>query len=177
MFSPRPAVFEEDIAKIPLGLDAKDGYAIVDKEFGYLADRFKFWAKKSKGRIYAFTSTEGKNTPLHHLVLPRIQGKDTDHIDRDPLNNRLSNLRRISHRMNVMNRGVSSNNKCGYKGVSLKRTSSDGKERWRAQIYVHGRAISGGSLFDTPEEAAICYNQMATEHYGNFAYLNKVDGK
>ena len=35
-YDPRPAVIEGDIAKLPLGMNATEGYAIVDKKYSHL---------------------------------------------------------------------------------------------------------------------------------------------
>lgn len=66
--TPRPAIIEGNIAKIPLGINAKDGYAIVDKEFAYLADEHKFSITDTGYAIHSNGSGR-PNTYLHHIIV------------------------------------------------------------------------------------------------------------
>lgn len=160
----RPAIIEGDIAKIPLGVDAKDGYAIVDVSDAHLADKYKF--RKTHTTGYASSNESGF---LHHNVI----GKPklclvVDHINRDKLDNRRSNLRFISNSRNIHNRGLLSTNTSGYKGVFKS------GYRWIAVIIVDGVRIEGEKSYDTPEEAALKYNEFAKIHIGEYAHFNEV---
>lgn len=56
----------------------------------------------------------------HHLAWLYVHGilpEYVDHIDRDPSNNRITNIRPVSRSQNQQNRLVQSNNKIGVKGV------------------------------------------------------------
>ena len=55
----------------------------------------------------------------------------------------------------------------GYRGVR-----KDGN-RYRATIYVNRKAIHIG-MFDTPEEAALAYNEKSREHFGEDGKINSV---
>lgn len=85
-----------------------------------------------------------------------------DHINGDPSDNRIANLREASRFQNQQNQGVRKNNTSGFKGVSLSRG------RWCAEIRVHGKKKSLGS-FDTPEEAHAAYCTAAEQFHGKFA--------
>lgn len=102
---------------------------------------------------------------MHHGWLP----VEIDHADRDKTNNRIGNLRPATSSQNKGNIGLLRTNSSGYKGVS--QNSRSGK--WHAQIKVHGRQTYLGR-FDTPEQAALRYNEAAKQHFGEFAYLNEV---
>lgn len=92
----RPAIIEGDIAKIPLGVNAKDGYAIVDREFAYL-DKYK-WTISNYG--YA----TGSYGLMHHLISGKPKDKlVTDHINRNKLDNRSKNLRIVPQSTNMLN--------------------------------------------------------------------------
>ncbi|MFC7663981.1 HNH endonuclease [Methylorubrum suomiense] len=66
---------------------------------------------------------------LHRSVIGAPIGFEVDHINRDTLDNRRANLRIATASQNAANRGVSSLNRSGYRGVHLK----NGKY-WIAQI-------------------------------------------
>lgn len=90
-----------------------------------------------------------------------------DHINRNSLDNRKSNLRFCTMRENSYNSGARNGRK--YKGICKYR---DGK-RWVAKIGYDGNDYHIG-IFNTPEEAALAYNEKAKEFFGEFAYLNEV---
>ena len=75
-------------------------------------------------------------------------GQDVvDHIDQDPLNNRLSNLRRATRQLNRENSKLNADNSSGFRGVYKK------KNRFQAQLRRDGKMIYLGS-YKTAEEAA-----------------------
>ena len=99
---------------------------------------------------------------LHYKEEPP---KVIDHINGDPLDNRVINLRASSHKQNMQNRKKHSNGKSKYKGVSWSKASG----KWQAQIQK--RHIG---LFLTQEEAAEAYNKEATKVFGLYSRLNTV---
>lgn len=74
---------------------------------------------------------------IHHRYLPDL----VDHIDRNPRNNHIDNLRSADKRINAINTGLPSNNTSGIKGVSWHKAGS----MWTAQIKDKGRKIHLGS--------------------------------
>ena len=94
-----------------------------------------------------------------------------DHIDGNPLNSCIENLRGATHQENGMNRkknesmnGKSQSSK--FKGVSL----FNRNKKWRAYI---GREYLGS--FTSELEAAKAYDNAALERDGEFAKLNFED--
>lgn len=159
----RPAIIEGDIAKIPLGVDAVDGYAIVDKHMSYL-DTYK-WSRTHYG--YAQARVSGSIVKMHHLVIARRGNLTVDHINRNKLDNRTCNLRLVTLQQNAANRGSYGKLIPGVKGIYKN------KNRYTARIKKHGKRIHGGT-HDTIEEAALAYNQLAAEHFGEYAALNEL---
>ena len=96
----------------------------------------KGWYLNSYGYAIRTIKINGKkrNIYFHHLVLPAKKGLDVDHINRDKLDNRVSNLRYVTRSQNILNMCEKSNNTSGQRGVSF----DNRRNRWRAYI--------GGSL-------------------------------
>lgn len=100
-------------------------------------------------RGYWHIGVDGRLYKAHRLVWLWHHGKwpdhQIDHIDRDPANNRIENLRDVSNVVNQLNRRDRSN-KTGFAGVFKRRN------KFRAQLCVFGKDVRLGT-FDTPEEA------------------------
>lgn len=108
-------------------------------------------------------------TYLHRVINADSAGHEVDHIDRNKLNNDCSNLRAVDHRANSINRGKSTRNTSGYKGVSwIARRNS-----WQSRLASHGKVVFN-RYFKSAEEAALAYNEVAKVHHGEFAQLNEV---
>ena len=74
-------------------------------------------------------------------VIP--DGFQVDHIDGNGFNNKLSNLRVVSHKTNGRNQKMKSTNKSGVTGVS--RTSYN---TWQARITVNRKSLHLGCFAD-----------------------------
>lgn len=94
---------------------------------------------------------------LHHGEIE--DGFVIDHIDGDPSNNRIDNLRLATVRENALNRRVHSNNKLGIKGVC----KTNGGYKWRA--YLDNRIIG---QYDTIDEAVTCVKAARALTHGEF---------
>ena len=96
----------------------------------------------------------------HRLAWLYVYGKwpdgELDHINGDPADNRICNLREVSHAKNMQNIHKKSNTVSGIKGVSLFRGL-----QWKAQITHQYKATHLG-YFATKEEAALAYAKAAT---------------
>lgn len=101
------------------------------------------------------------------LGLPGGQHPEVDHINGNGLDNRRCNLRAATTPQNAANTYPPSNNKSGYKGVSLITVHGV----WVANIRVNGQPVHLGR-FLTAEDAARAYDAVALQHYGEFARLN-----
>jgi hypothetical protein len=169
----RPAIIEGNIAKIPLGVDASAGYAIVDKNFAYLAENN--WHKTNSGyAVRGLPIVNGKREfEIMHRVIKEatISGfvQPIDHINGDRLDNRLENLREATVSQNSYNRGKMANNKSGFKGVAWHKKS----KRFRATICVETKRMYIG-MYRTAVEAAQAYDKKALELHGEFARINNV---
>ena len=88
---------------------------------------------------------------LHHGYLPSL----VDHIDRNPLNNNIDNLREASKRENANNTGVPKNNKSGVKGVSWCKINN----KWVVRYKIGGKYLFCG-YFINKSDAIIKRRQM-----------------
>lgn len=80
-----------------------------------------------------------------------------DHIDRNPANDRIKNLRDTTQTVNMRNRGLAPNNSTGHRGIGWHKQ----RQKWRARIDgVHL------GLFDTLEEAVEARRQAEVAQWG-----------
>ena len=134
-----------------------------DRDSGVFTWRLRISRKIRVGSIagnimrngYVQLMIDGRNYMAHRLAWLYVYGcwpqKVIDHIDGNPTNNRISNLRDVTQRENTENqRHPRSNNAVGLLGVCRN------KHRWRATIQSCGRWRHLGT-FDTPEEAHSAY--------------------
>jgi len=84
---------------------------------------------------------------------------EVDHIDINPSNNNLSNLRWVSRKDNANNKGIAKNNKSGYQGVYYQKN----RNKWVAQYNLNGK--SKMKRFNTIEEAISFRQEMVNQYY------------
>lgn len=141
----RPIVEKDDYLLLPIGLNAKHGYAKVDK-----LDRDKIEGKMwtlCKG--YPLTNRGSYRIHLHHLIIGHPpKNKVVDHINRDRLDNRRENLRFVSQHINSLNTGMFSHNTSGHRGVVWDAS----RNKWVARAKIAGKEVHLGR-FENKEDA------------------------
>lgn len=95
-----------------------------------------------------------------NIIFHKLLGYDTltDHIDRNPLNNRRNNLRPATDKENAQNHSVARHNKSGVIGVRQK------NNKWIAYIYNQGHQIHIGS-FENKKDAIIARLRSEKEYF------------
>lgn len=90
-------------------------------------------------------------------------GAQVDHINLNPADNRIANLRLATNQQNCANKRLYKNNSSGIKGVHQARSG-----RWVAAIKINYVRIQLGT-FETKNAAAEAYRQAAISAFGEFA--------
>ena len=110
----------------------------------------------------------GKQVCLHRILWALAFGSwptnEIDHIDNNPKNNSMDNLREATHSQNGKNQKKPVNNTSGYKGVSW----SEWHDKYAAKIKSEGKWNHLG-YFDDPQTAHAAYCQAANRLHGSFA--------
>lgn len=131
--------------------DAYPAFAWVDDEDYPLVSQWK-WKLNNSG--YAcrnhWNGERYEKMYMHRYLAGTPTGSDTDHINRNKLDNRRENLRVVSRSINNFNTPPAKNNTSGHKGVGYFKPAG----LWRAYIkhQSHPRRIELG-YFKTKDEA------------------------
>lgn len=112
---------------------------------------------------YLQTEVDGKTFMAHRIIYEMHQGPIpagmiVDHINRDPLDNSIENLRVVDGALSKINTGLNKNNTTGYKGVL---STPSGK--FQARLGYKGKKLYIG-LFNTAEAV----KQKSIELYEEF---------
>lgn len=124
------------------------------------------WSYATNG--YAVRRIPGttKIVSMHRQIMGEPEEYFVDHINRDTLDNRRSNLRVATAAESIRNTSSRGGTSI-FKGVRRSRT------RWAATIQIDGESHFLGH-FLTQREAADAYNRAAQELFGPFACLNDL---
>jgi len=121
-------------------------------------------AANPKGGGYCFIQFEGESYLAHRLAWLYVHGKfpdQIDHINHNPADNRIVNLRASSYRVNAKNRTLSISSSTGIYGVRFRQD----KNRWVSTIGIDGTQWHLGQ-FDNFFDACCC--RKAAERKHNF---------
>lgn len=115
---------------------------------------------------YVTTTVKGEHMGLHQLVM-NTKGLNknivVDHIDRNGLNNRKSNLRVADKSINAINTDLRANNKSGVTGVSFSKRHN----LWRSYISYDKKRIELG-WYSNKDEAIVSRLNAEAEYYPDY---------
>lgn len=108
----------------------------------------------------------GKNYLEHRIVFAMFFGffpEFIDHIDLNPLNNNIENLRQATRSQNNLNVGLRKTNTSGIKGV----TWDNVENKWRVRVPVNGKRTHFGR-FEDKELAELVAIEARNKYHGEF---------
>jgi hypothetical protein len=156
------------------------------KEIFYFDGTHLIWkesaAKKVKNKIAgSFNKSTGywivifnyKNYLYHRILWIFLNGEipegmELDHINHDKLDNRIENLRLVSHAENNRNASIHKNSTSGVPGVSWHKHI----KKWYARIHINKKRIHLG-YFNNKADAYVVY-KAACRKYGYHANHGKI---
>lgn len=118
------------------------------------------WYKTSNGYIGARDKVNRKIILLHNLIM---SDKYVDHINRNKLDNRKSNLRKVTSQQNNMNKSKQKNNTSGISGVFFDKS----KNKWVAALTYNGKSFM--KRFKEKNEAIKYRRELERKYFKNFA--------
>lgn len=132
----------------------------------------RMWNERRAGEI-AFSATDAAGYKTGQIFSRRLQAhrvifkmefgicpRYVDHINHDPADNRLANLRAVTNKQNLQNASLSKANRSGVTGVFWHRRD----RAWVARIRVDGRDIH--LTQSKNKRAAIAARKAAERKYG-----------
>lgn len=140
------------------------GYNEITGVFTWLVNRNSYRGKVKVGAVannvsahgYIRIGIDGTRYQAHRLAWFYVYGKwprsQIDHINRDRLDNRISNLREASDAQNKQNLGLNSRNTSGVTGVTWDKQ----RQKWFAKINHNYKQIPLGR-FDNIQDATNAY--------------------
>jgi hypothetical protein len=116
---------------------------------------------------YQFVTLRRKHYAVHRVVFLLVHGwlpKFVDHIDGNPGNNLVANLRPATHLQNMRNAKTRKDNTSGVKNVYWHKQV----RRWQVRLSIAGKQVSFG-CFATLDEASAVAAQARADTFGEFA--------
>lgn len=125
----------------------KNEYTIIDTKN---LEKIKGLCFFEDNKGYALCKINYKKVFLHHIIIgkPKDKGIVVDHINQNPLDNRESNLRFATRKINSLNSKIYKNNTTGIRGVYFVKETG----KYRARIKRNNTQIHIG-IYNSLEEA------------------------
>lgn len=152
--------------------------AMFDYNNGYLYWKVKISDKITPGKKagsrsgkYEIIKINKQNYYTHRLVFFIHYGfmpETIDHIDNNPRNNKIENLREASYSENLRNTTKKTKALSRFKGVTFSKKDN----KWVSRIKLIDKRITLG-YFDNETDAAKAYDIAAIKYFGNFANTNR----
>lgn len=168
----RAIIVRDGVGFVPLGENAKQGYALVSADDVYKVE-MNSWRLDSHGYAIKSIKENGKtkNISLHHVVYKKPdEGMVIDHINRNKLDNRRENLREVSYSLNSANCGRRKSVKENrpYPGVRRLKNRKTGKiyDIWEVTIKFKEKFAYNG-YFNNVDDAIKKRKELEKQLYGS----------
>jgi len=124
-----------------------------------------------KATKYLQVTVKGKHYYVHRIIWQMVYGNlstdlQVDHRDRNPLNNRLLNLRKVTQSVNMKNQSLPKNNSSGVIGVNFHKLSG----MWLSQI-THNKSREWA--YHKDKKKAVSWRKQKELEYGFHARHGK----
>ena len=114
---------------------------------------------------YKLVRYQGKNYKVHRIIFLMEHGylpKMVDHIDGNPANNKISNLRASTNQTNQYNQKLCKRNTSGIKGISINKGAYEVRMRVNGALKYFGR-------FNDLEFASLLADEVRNKYHKEFA--------
>ena len=150
-------------------MKTRNGYEFEIDECDYDLVSMYSWRLEASSTLYS--TILGKNVILSRLLMGFPIGFDVDHIDRNRLNNKRSNLRVCTRQQNSWNKGKKVSKQTSSKYIGVCRHQ---KIYWQSYIKIDGKVVGLG-YFKDEKDAARAYNEACVKERGKWAVLNDIE--
>lgn len=134
-------------------------YALVDNEDFEWLNQWK-WHMSSHGYVMR-RPPQSRIVYMHRLINGTPDDSDTDHINRNKLDNRRENLRIANKILNGRNRGENKNNTSGHKGISWDKRV----RKWAVYLWNNYRKIHLGYCDELKEADKVRMHERRNTGY------------
>ena len=140
---------------------------MIDIEDVELVSNYKWSTGKGSNLDRAWTKKDGKHVFIYNLIMDNDVSSENrvDHINRNPLDNRRSNLRICSALENNRNTNQSAKPTVGV-------SWSEPMGKWRARINLNGKEYRLG-YFDNKEDAIKARQEAEKKMFGEYAPIER----
>ena len=162
-------------------IDSKTGVITWSRDYRQMKKGTVVGSPNTTGyiRVRLYNSKHGlKYLLAQHVAWYMYYGKwpdhKIDHWDGDEGNNSKKNLRKATHSQNRRNSKVSSNNKCGERGIRIQIYKGKNGDivYYHPRIYVEGKRIYLGCFKDI-RLAIEAREKAEKKYYNEFGYVNR----
>jgi len=148
----------DSVCKIELKSNHETRSMLFDLEFLPLV-MAKRWYLDKNGYACSRGEKRGSTIRIHRYLLGAQKGQEVDHINRDKLDNRLSNLRTVTHQENCLNRQLGKPHYDKFRNL------------WKARVKINQKEVFLGR-YKTYEEAEVVLRVAHKEYFGSMQEVN-----